>query len=255
MRLVLPVMTDRLMGIDLAWSPHRNASGIAVGSIHGNSLAVESVHSAVYDLRALFDQIHEVDGLRGVAIDAPLIINNPSGRRPCENQLAAVYSRKWAGPHTSNLGLYPDAASVRLSNALLDQGFAHLGGGVTSKWQVECYPHPAIVEIFGLEKRLAYKKGSVEQRRGGQARLARLLKSLRDDTRLSLELSELGIVDEAFIRSLTGKALKQNEDALDAIVCLYIAGLYEVDADMQVFGDTDSGYIVVPSPNGRRVSH
>ena len=240
-------MTDRLMGIDLAWSPHRNASGIAVGSIRGDRLSVESVNSAVYDLDALLGRIRDVDGLRGIAIDAPLIINNPSGRRPCENQLAAVYSRRWAAPHTSNLGLYPDAASVRLSNALLDDGFAHLGGSGTGKWQVECYPHPAIVEIFGLEKRLAYKKGPVGERRDGQVRLAGLLKSLRNDPRLSLDVTEFGIVDEAFILSLTGKALKQNEDALDAIVCLYIAGLCEVDANIQVFGDTDSGYIVVPS--------
>ena len=243
-------MTYRLMGIDLAWSPHKNGSGLAVGCIDGDKLVVESVKSAVYDLNTLTGVIGDVRELQGVAIDAPLIIKNREGRRRCEQELASVYSSRWAAPHTSNLSLYPDAASVRLSDELLSDGHAHLGAGKTARWQVECYPHPAIVEIFGLDKRLAYKKGKVDERRRGQARLAELLRSLRDNARLAMDIAidDQEIVDGDYIRSLSGKALKQNEDALDAIVCLYIAGLCAVGTNMQVFGDADEGYIVVPPP-------
>jgi predicted RNase H-like nuclease len=46
---------------------------------------------------------------------------------------------------------------------------------------------------------------------------------------------------------LKGQALKTNEDALDAIVCLYIAGLYAINHRGKTFGDLDLGYIWVPS--------
>ncbi len=45
---------------------------------------------------------------------------------------------------------------------------------------------------------------------------------------------------------MSGQALKSNEDALDAIICLYIAGLYAIGFQGQVFGDKSSGYIWVP---------
>jgi predicted RNase H-like nuclease len=58
---------------------------------------------------------------------------------------------------------------VTLSRQLVRQGFQHLG---RKKWQIECYPHPAMIEMFRLDRRLAYKKGQVAERRAGQKRLA-----------------------------------------------------------------------------------
>ena len=37
-----------------------------------------------------------------------------------------------------------------------------------------------------------------------------------------------------------------NEDYLDSLICLYIAGLYAVGHPGELFGDTVSGYIWVP---------
>jgi predicted RNase H-like nuclease len=48
------------------------------------------------------------------------------------------------------------------------------------------------------------------------------------------------------ILGLKGNALKGNEDVLDAVVCLYIAGLYAIGVSEEVFGDEDNGYIYVP---------
>ncbi len=42
------------------------------------------------------------------------------------------------------------------------------------------------------------------------------------------------------------RELKDNEDGLDAVFCLYIAGLFAVGAPIRCFGDRDAGYIVVP---------
>lgn len=49
-----------------------------------------------------------------------------------------------------------------------------------------------------------------------------------------------------YIQSLRGRSLKQNEDVLDAIICLYIAGLFARSEPGQLFGSVDLGYIYVP---------
>tara|TARA_R110000823_G_scaffold311534_2_gene437276 strand:- start:215 stop:490 length:276 start_codon:yes stop_codon:yes gene_type:complete len=78
--------------------------------------------------------------LKGVAIDAPLVINNQSGQRLCKRERGREYSSRHASCHTSNLKLYPHADSVRLSNQLFEAGFLHLGD-TDNKWKIECYPH------------------------------------------------------------------------------------------------------------------
>ena len=129
----------------------------------------------------------------------------------------------------------------------IDLGFAHLGAA-DSPFQIECYPHPAIVEIFGLEKRLAYKRGKVTEKREGQITLAKLIRGLERSPVLKLKLKGEAreYTEEDRIRALSGRALKENEDALDSIICVYIAALYQVGVRHKIYGDLESGYIYVP---------
>ena len=103
--------------------------------------------------------------------------------------------------------------------------------------------------MFGLKERLAYKKGRVSAKRQGQKDLADYLALLADSTVLPLHISENWnkCMSKVYIDSLSGAGLKQNEDLLDAIVCLYIAGLYTLNPNGRVFGDTREGYIYVPN--------
>ncbi len=238
-----------LMGIDLAWLSDANGSGVAVGTLAGRQLRLERLHANVVGFDRVVEMIEAQPGLQGLAIDAPLIINNLTSSRPCEKALSKVYSTKWAGCHPSNLERYPGAASVRLGDLLLDKGFSHLGEPAKSNWQIECYPHPAIIELFGLEKRLAYKKGNNKEKKFGQIQLARFIRSLADSSELSLSIApELdAFFDESRITQLAGQAIKDNEDGLDAALCLYIAGLYAIGSPMQCFGGVEDGYIVVPN--------
>jgi len=232
-----------LAGIDLAWQSERNTSGIAFGILSsGLELREVGIADSLADVQIQLTQ--QVD-LRGVAIDAPLIIRNLTGQRLCEREIGRVYGSRKASCHTSNLSIYPSAASVALSKSLLQRGFGHLN---SDRWQIEVYPHPAIIEIFGLSERLLYKKGNVDVRRQGQIALARMLNSLSTSDALPLIIPEgLQIyLSERYILSLKGKALKANEDLLDAIVCLYIAGLYVLDPTCKVFGDNQDGYVYVP---------
>ena len=248
-------MTDtntRIVGIDLAWQSEGNGSGIAIGKLEGKQLFLEHLAPNVIGIKDVVEILKSVHNLRGVAIDAPLIIRNRDGQRQCEHALSKVYGgRKKAGPHSSNLNKYPDASSVKLSEWLELNGFKHMGSPEFDKWQLECYPHPAIIEIFGLEERLKYKKGKVAQKRESQIHLAQYIRTLKTFPSLSLLISA-GCdmyLDGKRIKELRGAGLKSNEDALDAIICLFIAGLYAIGQPVRRFGDLKYGYIVVPRIN------
>jgi len=231
-------------GVDLAWQSERNPSAIAHGSLSNGTLAVTAINAAVYGIDAVLENLKDSKDLVGLAIDAPLIINNESGQRPCEKAIGKTYGSRGASCHTSNTKLYPHAKSVYLSQTLSNQGFNHLTG---DQWQIECYPHPAIIEILALPKRLKYKKGRVADKRAGQKQLSSFLRQLEGSPVLPLRFNgNMQILDEEYIDSLGGQALKSNEDALDAVVCLYIAGLHALNENSQVFGDTETGYIWVP---------
>jgi predicted RNase H-like nuclease len=237
-------VSTRLAGFDMAWRPERNGSGFAVGQLDGDILVLESVQVAQNTI-AQWIQVIAQESLFGIAIDAPLIIHNQSGQRPCEAELNKVFRSAKAGCHPSNLSLYPDAASVTLGIKLVQQGFTHLAQD--QKFMLECYPHPSMVRLFDWSERLSYKRGSVELRKQGQVMLADAIVSLeRASLAFHIPESRSECLQRDFIMSLRGRAVKQNEDALDALICLYIAALFATGAEGYTFGETDTGYVWVP---------
>jgi len=234
-----------LAGVDLAWQSANNPSAIASGSLDSTGLTVNSVWPAVFGIKDVLLTLREISSLSGVAVDAPLIINNSAGQRLCEKEIGVTYSSRHASCHTSNTKLYPNADSVELSNKLSHLGFSHIVG---NSWQIECYPHPAIIEIFDLDERLKYKKGRVSAKKAGQVELGRLIGQLSSSPVLKLNVGDAfaNYSDAAYIQSLKGQALKSNEDALDAIICLYIAALHSVGGMGREFGNVEDGYIWVP---------
>ena len=239
----------RIMGIDMAWETEKNPSAIAVGTLSENRFTIDRIHHAVTGFDNIQRFIEAESTLSGISVDAPLIITNTSGQRDCEKQLNQKYRDRHAGCHSTNLSLYPDAASVRLSQYLSTRDFQPLGKPGNTKWQIECYPHPALVELFQLPKRLLYKKGSPSEKKEGQKKLARLIMGLSKDRSLALTIDEqyLGFLDAAAIEKLEGKQqIKENEDTLDAIICGYIGACYAGNPDNDVFGENQTGYIYVP---------
>ena len=234
----------RLAGLDMAWRPDRNPSGLAVGTLKADTLVLNHWSVAQRNVNELVFELanHKLDG---IAVDAPLIINNESGQRACEAELNRVFRSAKAGCHPSNLSLYPDAPSVALANLLRGMGFVHLGKA--RRFMFECYPHPSMVELFGWLERLLYKRGSVQERKEGQVTLANALLSLQA-AKLRLVVAEemRERLEPDYIRSLKGSGVKDNEDALDALMCLYIAALYATGVEGYCFGDVQNGYVWVP---------
>ena len=233
-----------LAGLDLAWKDH-NPSALAIGTLHERTLTLTHLYSAIIGLPNLSTYLAAHPDLTGIAIDAPLIIPNATGQRTCEVDLSADYRRRKAATHASNQTRYPNAFSVQLAEQLSAQGFSHLG---RKRWQIECYPHPALIEILGLTERHLYKKGRVADKQHGQIALADYLKQLSQSAVLALHLPDeiKPVLSAQHIHSLNGRALKTNEDALDAIICLYIAALYQLSVPAMTYGDAQAGYIWVP---------
>jgi len=233
----------RIAGFDMAWRPENNNSALAIGELVGTELNVLFCRVTTQSVEAWVADIVS-SSIEGIAIDAPLIINNQEGQRGCEAQLNQIFRGAKAGCHPSNLTLYPNAASVRAAEMLRLQGFEHLG---TKHFMLECYPHPSMVELFGWRERLLYKRGSVAERKQGQIQLAQAILSLQTaDVSLVIEDPILESLQADYIEDLRGAAVKANEDLLDALVCLYIAALYKMGQAAYVFGDVESGYVWVP---------
>jgi predicted RNase H-like nuclease len=238
----------RLAGIDLAWKSDKNTTAVSIGDLEGSRLQVERIEpnlSGLDELKALFDGESR---LVGVAIDGPLIVPNEFSRRECESELTSDYIRRKIGCHSTNLHRYPDASSVKLSSYLEAKGFQHLGDVSEGRYQIECYPHPAIVEIFGLPERLKYKKGTVMEKRRGQIRLGEYIHALEKSQLVSLLVREklASYFSAKHINRLSGMDLKTNEDVLDSIICLYVCALYAIRLPYKVYGSRQKGYIYVP---------
>lgn len=238
----------KIAGIDLAWRSDKNTTAVAIGAQRGEVFRLEAVHEAIAGLDAIVELIEHAGEVQGVAIDAPLIVGNRSGHRICDRELSKAYGGRKVSCHACNLRLYPDPAGCGLSRRLQERGYGHLVPPGKGRWQLECYPHPALIEMFGLPERLGYKKGNVDEKKRGQAALATLIKSLQGSRTLRVEIgNQVGhFLYQRKIFANRGVKIKENEDALDAILCAYIGALYASSVFGQTFGSVDVGYIYVP---------
>ena len=233
----------RSFGLDLAWSA-KNPTGACALDAAGK-IVDERMLSSDDDI---IDWIsNRLDGPAAVAIDAPLLVPNETGRRPCENELSREYGSRKAGPHSSNrsrlIGLHYGIRGEELAARLAVLGFGDPWAG-SERTLLEVYPHPAIIEAFGLEERLIYKakRGvTVDDRRRGLRTLSALLAQLNDaDPPLK---GPAVVVDE----TRRGAGLKQVEDQLDARLCAWVAAVWGNDATrVRLYGDRETGHIAVP---------
>lgn len=233
------------LGIDLAW--HEKPSGVALSRWDGNELRLVATGrlGSHAEVLAWIDRHAGTDAI--AAVDAPLVIPNRASSRSCERAVNAAYRSADAGCHAANLTRPFAKALVEFSRALAQRGFAHgaeISPRARGRFQIEVHPHAAAVELFELPRILKYKKGPLVARAAELNRLRALLA-----TRLALLTPRLA--DAALPElpePLSGDALKDAEDRLDAVLCSYIGAHYWYWGPERntVFGDHSSGYIVVP---------
>lgn len=239
----------RHIGIDLAWG-ERARTGLAVLDDRGGLLASGTV-VADADIDAFIAE--HTDGEPVVAaIDAPIIVRNAFGQRPCEREVGRRFARYHASPHTSNLSrpyFSPETRAMRLVRRWEWDTDPAASDSCRTGFAMEVYPHAAMVSLFFLDKVLPYKakhRRTLEQRQLAFARLLALM-----EERLLLGLAGNARWDqirEAVLASTRQVELNAVEDEIDAILCAHLAWLWTNERQrMMVLGDAHNGCIITPS--------
>ncbi len=251
------------LGLDLAWGG-KNASGGCVISCAVDSDSRASVleytetlgnddEIAAWVGRWNDTEESRRDGLI-VGIDAPLLVPNEAGKRPCETELGKRFAKFQAGAHPANRTIFGgDVRGERLVARFAGMGIVHdpylsVPRRVGVRQAMEVFPHPAHVVLFGLARTLKYKpkpKRTYETRWAAMNEYCRLLRELAQfDPPLDLP----DAWPPADVSGIIGGKLKSLEDGLDALSCAYVVLWYwhHGPAGAEVLGDMTSGYVVIP---------
>jgi predicted RNase H-like nuclease len=225
----------RFVGLDLAWG-RRARTGAAVLDERGRLLDVVSL---LTDDELV--QWVEPHAPRVVAVDAPLVVENATGMRECERLVGRAYGRYGASCHVSNSTRMPAPRGALLAHG---RWRVDASAGAPGPVCVEVYPHAALVGLFALPYRLAYKKGRLEDRRRGFHELVRLLEGWP-----VLQLTSCP--EWAALRAGVASAVRQVElnrleDQLDAVLCAGMALLHH-RGELHVYGDALGAHVVAPA--------
>lgn len=233
-------------GFDSAWGRTQNGS-VCDLLLVGNSLELPSEPKQVDWESALKRARQRLDvDLQVWAIDQPLLVSNIGGCRPVERDLArALMADFGCGAHSSNrtMAAFADDAPIwSLLRALELEGYLHRPMAVPdakrSRFYFECYPHPAVIGLFDLERILNYKV-----HRKNLADWLLLIRLLRSLASAALPIRNI----EKFVPENLPQN-KRNEDNLDALISAYTAAYwwrFGVQRSTMI-GDLSTGYIVTP---------
>ncbi|NEO28263.1 MAG: DUF429 domain-containing protein [Kamptonema sp. SIO4C4] len=239
----------KFLGIDFGW--RSGASGLCCLQIEGTKLQLLNCQRQVEiaDILAWVDGWMTGDESAMIAVDAPTLIPNETGMRLPDRLTHKYFGRYHAGCYPANLKRPFAERTVQFGLSLQERGFQH-APTITAKkkgrYQIEVFPHPAIVHLFNLERILKYKKGKLADRKLELQKLLTLI-----TTQLPKAEPALGVPlpFSTALTSLKGRELKALEDQVDSLLCAYVAAhwWYWGSERNWVLGDRKTGYIVLPA--------
>lgn len=248
-RLRSPVMTT-VVGVDLAWGD-RAASGIVVAAA-GPDGAVVTASATVVDDDAIAAMVP--DGPVVVALDAPIVVPNATGRRDCDAAVSRCFARFHAGTYPANRSI-PWLAQPRAGRLAARLGLALEPGRARdrdARVALEVYPHAAAVVLFGLDRVLPYKprrRRDLAERRTALSALLDHLEGLADaDPGFDVAAGpRWPVLRTAVAGAATKAALDRVEDEVDAHLCAYVGVLAALQPGrLAVAGTPSTGAIVTP---------
>ena len=240
----------KFIGVDFGWVS--GASGLCCLEWQNTNLQILDITTKL-EIETIFTWIdtwieEKEPGL--IAVDAPTIIPNKTGTRVPDKLTHKYFGRYHAGCYPANLNRPFAQRTVSFGDTLTSKGFIHaptIRSQQLGRYQIEVFPHPAIVNLFNLERILKYKKGKLAEKKAELQKLFYYITTVlpKLEPRLNLE----SIVTFPIISNpITGKKLKAVEDKLDSLICAYVAAYwwYWGETKNLVLGDETTGYIVVP---------
>ncbi len=233
----------RFIGVDFGWEG--KPSGVCALDWNGNSLCLMALERAGEgdSIPAWVEAHAGADAV--VGIDAPIVIENSAGMREADKLAHSFYGKYHAGAYPASRARPYWKRTTGLSEALLKLGFQHgdtMAARARGRRQIEVHPHAAVVQLFGLDRIVKYKRGLLAERAAGLARLRQLLLDRMPYLTPQLLLSGVPEIP------MNGRELKSVEDRIDAVICAYVAAhwWYWGAERNDVLGSAEKGYIVVP---------
>ncbi len=240
----------KFIGIDLGW--RSQPSGLCCLEWVDGQLQLLDLDrkDAIADILIWIDQSVQADEPAIIAVDAPTLIPNTNGSRLPDKLSHKHFGKYHAGCYPANQNLPFAERTINFGLELESRGFAHaptIEPQKLSRYQIEVFPHPAIVNLFNLERILKYKKGRLDERRLELIKLQNYLLDILPS--FSPPLRSLRLCG-SFIPKIptTGAALKATEDKLDSLICAYVAAYWWYWGEQRnlVLGDRTTGYIIIP---------
>ncbi|NEQ38441.1 MAG: DUF429 domain-containing protein [Okeania sp. SIO3I5] len=239
----------KFIGIDLGWRSGK--SGLCCLEYSDKKLKILDL-DCILEIEYILNWIDNLTPLSTpalIAVDAPTIIPNQTGTRLPDKLTHKYFGRYHAGCYPANLNRPFADRTVKFGISLETREFIHAPTIETQKlgrFQIEVFPHPAIVNLLQLEKILKYKKGRLADRKSELLKLHQYIINILPTLEPALVISE-NFIDMEKINSMA--TLKTTEDKLDSLICAYIGAYwwYWGETKNLVLGDQTTGYIVIPN--------
>jgi len=242
----------KFIGIDLGWKSQ--PSGLCCLQLIDGKLQLIDLdrQDAIADILNWIDTWVKPEEPAMIAVDAPTLIPNATGSRLPDKLSHKYFGKYHAGCYPANQNLPFAERTINFGLELESRGFAHAASIEPKKlgrYQIEVFPHPAIVHLFGLERILKYKKGRINERRLELIKLYQYILEILPNLEPSLKTPQSNIFPfDFYLLPSTGAALKAIEDKLDSLICAYVAAHWWYWGEQRnvVLGDRTTGYIVIP---------
>lgn len=238
----------RYLGLDLAWAPRNSSGGAVLEATPDGGVVVLSTVS----LRAHEDILSWIARSRGragaiVAVNAPVIVENSSGRRPCDALLQQHFGMHHLDEYQVNT---VNATHPRtIGRALMRMGFDPNPSAEGDRI-VETCNQAAQILLFELDRPIRTKVGPVGARKEAVTRFREALSNMLGDAEPPLLPSgALNTLMEADLASSNGSRVGELEEQLEAVLTAYAAAYLHLRGpeSCAFLGDLRDGYILVPT--------
>jgi predicted RNase H-like nuclease len=260
------------LGVDLAWredGPDRRANESGVAAIDPAGRVLDAGWTrGLAETIAWFGEAAG-DGPALLFVDAPLIVTNPGGQRPCETEVGRRYGRWKVSANTTNLAS-PRLAGVALRAGLESRGWEYSNGSggppEGGRSLSECYPYTTLVGAFELgyederprykrrPKRMPLPEWRAERATNCDRLIGRLAGLATADPPLLIDSHPVTRPLAAEPSPLGDAAYKHREDLIDALLCAWTASLWSRHgpARCQVLGLPEAATIIAPARPAQR---
>jgi predicted RNase H-like nuclease len=234
---------ERFIGIDLAWAhsgtrTRLNETGVA--AIDRRGVVIDCGWTRGLEETMAWLSKTAVAGSTLAFVDAPLVVDNPVGQRPCERDVGQRYGRWKVSANSTNLSS-PRLAGVLLREGLQESGWSYddgrfgppTGGLVVS----ESYPYTTLVGAAELgydRERPRYKRQGRKPPMGWRATRALVCDQLiarlagLADAEPPLLLASHPVSRQLLTEPSPERDAdyKHHEDLIDALLCAWTAALW-----------------------------